>query len=178
MFIGYNSRFSPTVYAFSGKLASTPVRFCADSSRDPFADNTSFNLLTLKGSGGNNLSEIMLQLRCNLFASYTDLSSAYHLIRVGDMEASLRRVWIPVSNVSGDLAWGVDDHLVEWKEFCWRSVAFGDIGGSCLLYNVIKKAAELFATDATVKHQLVNQSYVDDITATGQTAVARDQVQE
>ena len=133
MFIGLNSRFSPTVYAFSGKLASTPIRFCADNTRDPFADNTSFNLLTLRGSGGNNLSEIMLQLRCNLFASCTDLSSAYHLIRLGVTEASLRRVWIPVHKESGELAWGVCDDLVVWKEYCWTSVSFGDVGGSCLL---------------------------------------------
>lgn len=91
-FDDFPCRFSPTVYSFSGKVESTPIRFCADSSRDDFSDNTSFKLLTMKGFGGNSLARIMLQIRCNLYCSITDLSSAYHLVGLGKMEAALRRV--------------------------------------------------------------------------------------
>jgi hypothetical protein len=118
-FDGYPTRFSPTVYAFSGKLESTPIRFCADSSRDDFSDSTSFNLLTMKGFGGNSLSRIMLLLRCNLFCSITDLSSAYHLVALGKMEHALRRVWLPFDR-HGELAWGKPECEVSWRVFAWH----------------------------------------------------------
>ena len=92
LYAGLPARYSPTVFSFSGKIQSTPVRFCTDASRDDFMDATAFNLLTLKGAPGNNLSMIMLNLRTHTHCALTDLSSAYHQILLGALEASLRRV--------------------------------------------------------------------------------------
>ena len=76
------------------------------------------------------------------------------------------------------MAWGKAEKEVFWRVYAWRTCAFGDVGASCLLYNVIKKAAGMFTRSDVVRRQLVDNCYVDDITSMGQTAEQRDEVEQ